>query len=143
MDYSRFDPFHVALVGEFVKNIAFDRGRISSVAVNNLGSGGVGDFAGGDTGWFVNLTVGKPSLEKRGDWNASIGYRHVESDAVIDGFNDSDFGGGGTNLKGFTLGGTVALSRSVYLGFTWFSADSIAGPTFKNDIVQFDIGAKF
>ena len=103
----------------------------------------LGAFAGGDTGWLVNLNFGAPKLQKRWDWNASIGYRYVESDAVIDGFCDSDFGGGGTNLKGFTLGGGLGLSSRVWLAARWMSADSIAGPTYKEDIFQFDINAKF
>ena len=31
------------------------------------------------------------------------------SDAVIDAFTDPDFGLGGTNLKGYTVGGSWAL----------------------------------
>ena len=73
----------------------------------------------------------------------TVGNRYVESDAVIDGFCDSDFGGGGTNLKGFTVGGGLGLSSRVWLGLQWMSGDSIAGPTFKDDIIQFDINAKF
>ena len=102
-----------------------------------------GAFAGGDTGWLINLNFGNVVLQKRWDWNANVGYRYVESDAVIDGFCDSDFGGGGTNLKGFTLGGGLGLSSRVWLAARWMSADSIAGPTFKTDIFQFDINAKF
>jgi hypothetical protein len=73
----------------------------------------------------------------------NLGYRYVESDAVVDGFTDSDFGGGGTNLQGYTIGGNVAFSRYVYAGVRWLSADSIAGPTFKEDIIQLDLNAKF
>ena len=57
-----------------------------------------------------------PALEKFGDWQAAVGYRYVESDAVVDGFTDSDFGGGGTNVQGFTIGGNVALSTLVRFG---------------------------
>jgi len=62
---------------------------------------------------------------------------------VVDSFNDSDFGGGGTNVKGLTFGGNVALSSSVSLGLHWFSATQVAGPTFKNDILQLDFSGKF
>ena len=147
LDYSGFDPCHIALTGEFVQNTAFNGSAINKIAVNNRGpdvsSTVLGAFAGGDTGWLVNLNFGAPKLQKRWDWNASIGYRYVESDAVIDGFCDSDFGGGGTNLKGFTLGGGLGLSSRVWLAARWMSADSIAGPTYKEDIFQFDINAKF
>ena len=44
------------------------------------------------------------------------GLRRVESDAVVDGFCDSDFNNGGTDVQGYTLQGNYALSRRVSLG---------------------------
>ena len=147
VDFSRFDPIHVALTGEWVKNVAFNYDDINAVAVNNRGpdneAGEIGAFVGGDTAWMTNLRVGRAALEKRGDWAFEVGYRYVESDAVVDGFTDSDFGGGGTNLQGYTIGGTLALSPRVNVRVRWLSADSIDGPTYKNDIFQFDFNAKF
>jgi hypothetical protein len=61
----------------------------------------------------------------------------------VDGFNDSDFGLGGTNMKGFTVGASLALSQNVYFGIRWFGADSIAGPTYKTNIIQIDLNSKF
>ena len=147
IDYNHFEPVLVTLSGEFVKNVAFDHDAIANKAINNRGpepSPGVpGPFVGGDTGWLVNLRVGKPALEKRWDWSAAVGYRYVESDAVVDGFNDSDFGLGGTNLEGYTISGSLALASHIWLTLRWLSANSIDGPTFKNDIIQFDVNAKF
>jgi hypothetical protein len=143
LDYNRFAPVQVSLTGEFVKNTAFDRGAISAKAVNNLGAGSPGVFEGGDTAWITTLKVGHISLEQRGDWTVSLGYRHVESDAVVDGFADSDFGGGGTNVRGYTLAGTYALSARTWLSLRWMSSSEIAGPPLKNDILQFDLNAKF
>ena len=93
--------------------------------------------------WFVNLMAGDAALDECGNWNTFLGYRYVESDSVIDGFTDSDFGGGGTNMRGFTIGGNYALSPSVRLGARWMSASEIAGPTLKSDVLQFDVNAKF
>ena len=72
-----------------------------------------------------------------------VNYRYVESDAVIDGLDDSEFGLGGTNLKGYTLYGGLAISPNVSLGLRWMSANEIGGPPFKVDIVQFDITGSF
>jgi len=147
LEYNRFEPVQISLTGEYVKNLAFDHDAINAVAVNNRGpnssSGALGNFDGGDTAWYVDLKVGSQALEKRWDWNVNLGYRYVESDAVVDGFNDQDFGGGGTNMKGFTLGGALALGKNVWLGARWFSADEIAGPPLKSDVLQFDINGKF
>ena len=103
----------------------------------------VGAYEGGDTAWMVNLQIGKSVFEKRGDWNAFIGYRYVESDAVVDGFADSEFGGGGTNVKGFVVGGSIALSKRVKFGVQWMSAEQIAGPPLKTDTLMIDFSAKF
>jgi len=143
LDYDGFEPYRVSLVGEWVNNLAFDRGAIRRRAINNLGRGGVGDFAGGGTGWQAEVRFGRAALAKRGDWNTFLSYRHTETDAVIDGFVDSDFGNGGTNVKGFVLGGSLSLSARTWLTVRWLSATNIAGPTYKNDILHFDFNGKF
>ena len=143
LDYDGFEPYRLSLVGEWVNNLAFHRGAIRRRAINNLGRGGVGDFAGGGTAWQIDLRFGTAALAKRWDWNTFLTYRHSESDAVIDGFVDSDFGNGGTNLKGFTLGGSLSLSARTWLTVRWLSATSIAGPTYKNDILHLDFNGKF
>jgi len=143
LDYDGYEPLRISLVGEFIKNLAFDESALSKNAVNNRGPGAPGVFEGGDTAWFLNLQVGDAALDKRGDWNTYLGYRYVESDAVVDGFTDSDFGGGGTNLKGFTIGAAMAVSPSVRLGLRWMSADQIAGPALKSDVLEINLNAKF
>ncbi len=147
IDYDHFDSIRLSLLGEAIKNVAFDS---SSVASRAYSDGRIGrtintlqDFHGGDTAWLLAFQVGNPTLEKFGDWQACIGYRYVESDAVVDGFTDSDFGGGGTNVQGYTLGGNFALSPSVRCGLRWMSSNEITGPPLSSDIIQLDINAKF
>ncbi len=143
LDYDAYDPVKFALTGEFIKNLAFDANDIGAKAVNNRVGAGIGTFDGGDTAWNMAFQFGRTALEKRGDWVAGIGYRYVESDAVVDGFTDSDFGGGGTNLQGFTLGGVLAVSPRVRVGLKWMSSDEVSGPPLSTDTLQFDINAKF
>jgi hypothetical protein len=146
LDYNGFEPIQISLAGEFIKNLAFNSGDMEAIAINNRGpitSNGLAPFEGGDTAWIVGLKVGNAALQKRWDWRLGINYRYVESDAVVDGFTDSDFGGGGTNVKGFSIFGNLALSKDVWLGARWMSADEIAGPPLKVDIFQIDISAKF
>lgn len=149
LSYTHFEPVVISLSGDFVQNLAFDSGAINSNAVNNRAanddnlSDSIGNFDGSATAWIVQLQVGSGALAKRWDWQVFGGYRWVGSDAVVDGFTDSDFGGGGTNMKGFTLGANLALSANVYLGARYLSATSIAGPTFREDVFQFEINAKF
>jgi hypothetical protein len=146
LDFSRFDPTHIWFDTEFVKNLAFNKSAISNIAFNNTDDSNpnvIGPFAGGDTGYFVNLSLGNATLEKLWDWNVSVGYKHVQSDAVVDAFTDSDFGLGGTNLKGYIIGGKLALAPNIWTRLRWMSADSIAGPPFSVDVVQLDLNAKF
>ena len=117
------------------------------MAVNNRDAtftgAGLAPYVGGKTGWMGTLSMGRPVLEKRWDWNVSLGYRYVESDSVVDGFCDSDFGGGGTNLKGYNVGGNLALGSRVWFGISWMSANSIVGPVYKEDVLMIDLNAKF
>jgi hypothetical protein len=92
---------------------------------------------------LVDLEAGHAELDKLGAWQMSFGYRWIGSDAVVDGFNDSDFGLGGSNMKGFTVAARLALSPHVFLGFRWFGSESIAGPQYDMNILQLDLGAKF
>lgn len=147
LDLNYFEPMQISLMGEYIRNLAFDREAINAVAVNNRGPndalGGLGAYDGGDTAWIIGLRVGKPKFEKAWDWALGVNYRHVESDAVVDGFVDSDFGGGGTNVEGYSLYGAVALSPNVSFGLRWMSANEIAGPPLKTDVLQIEFNGKF
>jgi hypothetical protein len=147
IDFGEFDPIHVVLDGEYIKNVAFDKGEVGRFAENNRGpdrrNGKPGKFEGGDTGWTARLTVGHKEIKQLWDWNAHVGYRHLESDATMDAFTDSDFGLGGTNLKGYMVGGSLGLADNVWATARWMSADNIAGAPYAVDILQLDLNARF
>ncbi|MBU6182291.1 MAG: putative porin [Verrucomicrobia bacterium] len=149
ISYDGFEPVRISLVGEFVQNLAYNKDDIEAVAVNNRGPADttelmdLGAYEGDQYGWYADLRVGTPGLEKRGDWLLYAGYRWIGSDAVVDGFNDSDFGWGGTNMQGFTVGGFYSLSQNVYLGLRWMGSDSIAGPQLNGNIFYAEINSKF
>jgi len=149
LDYDGFEPVRVSLISEFVQNLAFKKSDINSIAINNRAEvdpsivDDIGDFDGSPYGWYGEFRVGTPALSKRWDWQLNLGYRWIGSDAVVDGFNDSDFGLGGTNMKGFTVGGILSLSENVSLGTRWMGADSIAGPQYHTNILYFEINSKF
>ena len=149
VDFNHFEPMQISLLGEFVKNVGLDRGAMSDLArrdavVNNR-SGGTGAWEGGDTAWYMGVNLGKPvkSFDKYGDWSVGLGYRHVESDAVIDGFTDSVFGFGGTNMEGYSLNAAMALTKRTWMRLGYFSANQIAGPVLQTDVFLLDFSAKF
>ncbi|MBK8039981.1 MAG: putative porin [Verrucomicrobiaceae bacterium] len=149
VDFNHYEPVQISLLGEFIKNIGLDKAAMNDLArrdavVNNR-AGGNGAWDGGDTAWYMGINIGKAitAFDKKGDWALGLGYRHVESDAVIDGFTDSVFGFGGTNMEGYTLNAAMALSKRTWVRMAYMSADQIAGPQLRTDVFLFDFTAKF
>lgn len=142
LDLAHFDPVHVVLTADYVKNTAFDRSEIqrrTGVALND----------GKDYGYLFKLAVGMPKLEKRHDWQGSFAYRYLGSDATVDAFTDSDFGLGGTNLKGYQLGLNYGVDQNAWLSLRWMSAESIESFSldpahrFGVDLLQADVNVRF
>ncbi len=142
LDLAHFDPVHVVLTADYIKNTAFDRGEIQSRTGINLTDGK-------DYGYLYKVTVGMPKLEKRHDWQASFAYRYLGSDATVDAFTDSDFGLGGTNLKGYQLGMNYGVDQNAWLSMRWMSAESIdsfsldPSHRFAVDLLQADVNVRF
>lgn len=142
LDLAHFDPVHLVLTGDYVKNTAFDRSEIRSRT-------GVVLTDGENYGYQYKITLGMPVLKQRNDWQVSYAYRYLGSDAVVDAFTDSDFGLGGTNLKGYTLGLQYAVDDKVNLGLRWIAADEIDSFSLQKpnrysvDVMQADVNVRF
>ena len=142
LDLAHFDPVHVVLTADYVKNTAFDRSEIQRRTGLNLTDGK-------DYGYLFKLAVGMPRLEKRHDWQTSFTYRYLGSDATVDAFTDSDFGLGGTNLKGYLLGVNYGVDQNAWLSLRWMSAQSIESFSlnpnhrFAVDLLQADVNVRF
>lgn len=110
-----------------------------------------GRYEGGNEGWQARLTLGTVMnlglagdwQARRGDWNAWLAYRRLESDAVVDAFADSDFHIGGTNNRGWQLGGNYAIAKNTIIGFRWLSAEEIASAPFSVDRGFIDLMTRF
>jgi hypothetical protein len=142
LDLAHFDPVHLVLTADYVKNTAFDRSEIARRTGLTLTDGK-------DYGYLFKLAVGMPKLEKRHDWQTSFAYRYLGSDATVDAFTDSDFGLGGTNLKGYQLGMNYAMDQNAWLSLRWMSAESIesfapgTNYRFGVDLLQADVNVRF
>ena len=135
-DLAHFDPVHVILSADVVKNVGYKAADVNSLLTTAQ--------TAKTLGWQAKLTLGKPDVTLPGDWQFSLGYRYLQRDAVLDAFTDSDFNLGGTNSKGYTLGATYGLDRNTWLTAKWLSANEIDGPLkFGVDVVQVDLNAKF
>lgn len=142
VDFDHFEPFQISFHSEVVKNTAYDVNRFAgnpAFAPIFFGGGN----SGGDTGYLVGVSVGDAALLERWDWRVGLDYRYLESDAMVDGFVDSDFGLGGTNQKGFTVSARMAVGSNVFLGARWLSSSEIEGAPLRIDTFQFDINSQF
>jgi hypothetical protein len=124
VDIAAFDPVHVTLTGDYVRNIGYDKKeiqkRIGASSINEFGFDGKQVDA-----YQVKLAVGMPTTNKLHDWQTFVAYKRLEADSVVDAYTDSDFLLGGTNAKGWVLGGSYGIGKNTWLTARWFSADEI------------------
>lgn len=147
VDIALFDPVHVVLTADMVKNLGFDRDEITRRT-------GYPMLDGHATGYLGRMQVGAPIITRRGDWNVSLAYRYLGSDAVLDAFTSSDFGLGGTNSKGTILGMSYGVDKNTWVSARWMSsdlidsmvpstADSSFDTKFSVDLIQLDLNTRF
>ncbi len=135
VDWAAFNPVHVILTADYVRNIGFDQKEILA-RTGNL-------YDKENQGYQVSLAVGMPKLAKRNDWQIFGAYKRIEADAVLDAFTDSDFHLGGTDTKGWIVGASYGVDKNAWLTARWFSADEISGLPFSSDVLLIDLNAKF
>lgn len=162
------DRVKARLTGNYLYNFGFDpknnclRGNVGAPITNveitdptNTDQGvcdatNPAKFVGGNQGYGVYLSIGDPALfsvnarrAKRGSWAINAAYKYLESDAVPDAFTDSDFHLGGTNAKGYIIGGAYAPFDGVTVGARWLSANEIVDAPFRVDVLHVDLGFAF
>lgn len=148
LDIATFDPVRIVLTADYVKNLGFDRQSVFQRTGLRLADGK-------DSGYLARILVGQPVMRNQGDWNASVTYRWLGSDAVLDAFTSSDFGLGGTNNKGFVIGANYGIATNSWVSMRWMSstlidsmAPRVAGATaastkLATDLLQVDFNARF
>jgi hypothetical protein len=158
IDWAVGDGMVVSAEAQYLKNIAYDPDEVCRNApfglpINNLQPSALGNVnpcsaaAGdtkaklttGDTGWMVRGSFGHAQTRLRGQWNVAAGYKYLESDAVVDGYTDSEFHLGGTNAQGYFLSGSYALYDNTVVQVRWLSANEVSGPPLQIDVAQFDL----
>jgi hypothetical protein len=140
-DNDSFAPTHIILTLDYVKNLGFDEQKI----LQRTGGSALFPFGlNRDVeATQIKLTVGRPVIERFGEWQASFAYKSIGGNAVFDGFTDSDFHLGGTDAKGWILGGVYGLARNTSLSARYITADQIKGAPLGIDTLQIDLNTKF
>ena len=134
----------LTLTADALTNTAFSRSAIASRT-------GVALTDGKEMGYLARVALGDPVVRRKGEWNASLAYRYLGSDATLDAFTNSDFGLGGTNNQGFILGGNYGWFDNTVLSARWMSANQIdsyapgSSPVTKLsvDTLQVDLAVRF
>ncbi|HEY4375318.1 MAG TPA: putative porin [Burkholderiales bacterium] len=140
VDLSQFDPVHVIFTADYVKNVGFDRNEIR----NRTGI----DLEPKTAGYQYRLAVGMPQMDHKGDWQAFGIVRQLERDAVVDGFTDTTWHLGGTNYRGYSIGGSYGVDRNSWLTLRWTSTKSLSDTSLSGlpldiDVLQLDFNARF
>lgn len=136
LDVGFWDPIHVIFLGDYVNNIGFDRAQVAALT-------GIPTITAQTQGYQVGLSVGHLEIIRFPQWRAYGYYRYLQADAVIDAFTDPDFHLGGTNAKGWILGGDLGLAKNFWLSLKWTTANEISGPPLSIDSLFVDVNARF
>jgi hypothetical protein len=152
------DDIHLSLLGDFADNLAYSPTNIQNLPIINnneecsvtvpsgqtcAGAGGTNLFQDGNQAWLIRMDLGYPEILKRWQWSTFLYYEHIDPDAVLDAFNDQDFHLGGTNAKGWVIGGNIGLFNNTWASIKWFSTDEVTGPKFAEDTLQVDLNTRF
>ncbi|MGE8351661.1 MAG: putative porin [Pseudomonas protegens] len=130
----------------YIRNLAYDKGemlkRSEGEIVNNINRNG--QFESGGNALMVQFTLGNAlEMKKSGDWNLLAGYKYIQPDALPDGFNDSSFHLGGTNAKGYFVGGNYGIDKNIYATARYMSASEVYGPRYEVDVMQLELNTRF
>lgn len=144
-DLGIWHPLHLVIYGDYVKNLGYDAKEVSALTAEARDAQ--------TTGYQIGLSVGHSDTTDFGKWKIFGSYKYLERDAVVDAFTDSDFNLGGTNAKGWIIGGSLGLAKNVWLSTRWLTANEISqdhellnqatpGPL-SIDVFHLDLNAKF
>lgn len=125
----------VNLEFEYSQNVGFDEDDVfarTGVRVDDA-----------TAGYELGLQVGHQHIVEARDWRVFALFRHLERDAILDAFADSNLHLGGTDTRGYAIGALFGLRRNTWLQTRWLSATEIDGPPLAIDMLQLDINSRF
>ena len=154
VDFDFRGPLHMVYTFDYAYNLAYNYNRVNGLSpVNNFGGcpqgatsttcPAVAPYEGGNQAFMIQASVGYPLVSERWQWNVYGGYRHIDTDAVVDAFNDPDFYLGGTDAKGFHIGGNLGIAHNAWFNARWFSGTEVTGQPLSIDVLQLDLNARF
>ncbi|WP_374090771.1 putative porin [Methylomicrobium lacus] len=140
-DTAVFAPYHLKISGDFAKNVGFNQAEVSRL--HDPAHAETNPVTPETIGWKLRADFGWLKDDLPGKWSIFAAYKYLERDAVFDAFTDSDFHLGGTNAKGWILGGNYGLFKHTWLTARWLTANVITGPAYGVDVLQLDLNTRF
>ncbi len=141
-DFADFAPVHALVSLDYAKNLGYDAARIAREFPGYFTGEKGADNTDKTNAFQVRLDVGHQEMRRFNDWSAILAYRYVQRDAVLDAFTDTIFHQGGTDAKGWMVGGSYGLAKNTWLMLRWFSTQSIDGPPLDIDTATLDFNVR-
>lgn len=135
LDLAFWHPIHIVLLADYVDNLGFDQAEVNARTDS--------DVKKETEGYQLGVSVGNQKVQNLWDWKTHFYYKYLESDAVMDAFTDSDFHLGGTNAKGWIIGGDLGVAKNTWIAARWLTANEISGPPLSIDVLQLNVNSRF
>lgn len=149
-----FAPYELGLNLDYVRNTGWNNADIV-----RRSSSAASDLVEMTRGYQLKASFGSPRLQEPGEWSTFLTWRKFERDAWVDAFTDTTWHQGGTNYKGFSLGGQYAFDRKAAVGLRYTSTSNLedhknygtsaypqltlSSAPLKIDVVQLDVNLRF
>jgi hypothetical protein len=134
-DWRLSPAYRLSFSGNFVRNIGYEEDEVNQ----RLGL----QIEPRIDGYQFETAFGSSDMAHASAWRVMVAYRYLERDAVLDAFTDSDFRLGGTDVKGFIVGGEYSFTPRVLLRARYLSGNEIDGPPLGIDVFQLDLNSTF
>jgi hypothetical protein len=126
---------HLVLTADVARNVGYDRAAVALRAGR--------DVEPQTRAYLLRVAFGDLDVHQADEWQVFFSYKRVERDAVLDAFTDSDLRLGGTDAKGYVLGGSLGLGKNTAATLRWLSADSVSGAPLSVDVLHLDLSVRF
>lgn len=93
-------------------------GKSFSLYANYFQNTAVDEF---DTSYTIGVKIGK--VKGAGSWGVGLSYINSEADSVVALYNDSDFAGGNTGSKGFSLRAGYGIKKNISFALTYINSE--------------------
>ncbi len=134
-DWTAFGDKHVMFTADYAQNLGFNKQQILSEFHQSI--------TPRTMAYQLRFDIGAMQIQRSGQWSVNFAYRYIQRDAVLDAFTDSIFHLGGTNAKGWVLGGQYGVAKNTWLNLNWFSSDAIDGPKYAVDTLNLDLNTRY